>query len=76
MKVPANFASIADYLTVGKNQNKGTEKKTTVPSEDILKQSQGQTMDEIIVKQGVGSRTPVKTPKPIRSSLGPSQKRM
>ena len=55
VKVPVKVAGIAQYLTT-KNKIKGTEKKTTVASEDILKSSQGQTKDLIIVKEGVESK--------------------
>ena len=55
VKVPAKVAGIAQYLT-SKNEIKGTEKNTTVASEDILKSSQGQTKDQIIVKEGVESK--------------------
>ena len=66
MKVPAKVAGIAKYLTI-KNKTKGTEKKTTVPSEDILKPSQGLRKDMIIVKEGVERKTPVRKSKPVKS---------
>ena len=67
MKVPANVAGIAKYLTVN-NKTKGTEKKTTVPSEDILKQSQGLRKDMIIVKEVVErKKTPVRKSKPVKT---------